>query len=280
MDPAQKSPVAVRPGTMMDIALWNAPYLRFVEHGLGAQSDTRVESGGVEDVLGRLAAGRVDVALIPSDIALMASESLEILPAVAVSTWSNPFVSLTLPDGFTGGDMVLSHTPDGALTAFLASVVLKEHYGIACDLAPAPAGSSDRSVHDVMTVQTDEGAGSGEPRVLDLGQEWYELTNYPMVWALFAARKDEATPQQIDGIRSRMITLEDDRTAIAEDLTDDPAMLRFCLNELRFRLDDLAVASLTSLADFLYFYSRADQVPAVQFASLPAEDAEKEEAND
>ena len=258
----------------MDIALWNAPYLRFVEHGLGAQGDTRVISGGVEDVLGRLAADKVDAALVPSDIALMASGNLEILPAVAVSTWSNPFVSLTLPNGFTGGDMVLSHTPDGALTAFLASVVLKEHYGIACDLSPAPPGSDDRSIHDVMTVQTAESPGAGEPRALDLGQEWYELTNYPMVWALFVARKDEAGPELIDGIRRRMIALEDDRIAIAEDLTDDQTMLEFCLNELRFRLDDLAVASLTSLADFLYFYGRTDQVPAVQFASLPTEDTE------
>lgn len=258
----------------MDIALWDAPYLKFVEHGLGAQGDTRVQSAGVEQVLGRLASGEVDVALIPSDIALMASESLEILPAVSVSTWSNPFVSLTLPDGFTGGDMVLSHTPDGQLAAFLAAVVLKEHYGIASDLTPAPSNSYDRTIHDAMSVQTADTGGAGSPRALDLGQEWYELTNYPMVWALFAARREEAGADAIEGIRRRMITLEDDRRAIAEDLTDDETMLDFCLNELRFRLDDLAVASLTSLAEYLYFYGRADQVPAVQFASLPAEDAD------
>ncbi|NNF02855.1 MAG: hypothetical protein HKN17_00205 [Rhodothermales bacterium] len=256
----------------MNLALWNAPFLRFVEYGLGAQAETRVRSAGVEDVLGRLAAGQADVALIPTDIALMASESLEILPAVAVSTWSNPFVSLTLPDGFTGGDMVLSHTPDGALTAFLASVVLKEHYGILSDVSPASSDSRDVSDHDVVTVQTADADRSGEPRALDLGQEWYELTNYPMVWALFVSRKGEATPELIEGIRSRMIALEDDRIPIAERLSGDRAMLDFCLNELRFRLDDLAVASLSSFADFLYFYGRTDQVPAVQFASLPAED--------
>lgn len=264
----------------MDIALWNAPYLRFVEHGLGAQGNTSVVSAGVENVLGQLASGRVDVALIPSDIALMASDSLEILPAVAVSTWSNPFVSLTLPDGFTGGDMVLSHTPDGALAAFLASVVLKEHYGILCDLSPSPAGSKDRSVHDAMAVQVSESGAGGEPRALDLGQEWYELTNYPMVWALFAARQGEADQQLIEGVRRRMIVLEDEKRAIAEDLTDDAAMLDFCMNELRFRLDDLATASLTSLADYLYYYGRTDQVPAVQFASLPAEDADVNGASD
>lgn len=258
----------------MDIALWNAPYLSFVEHGLGAQGDTRVQSAGVEQVLGRLASGQADVVLIPADIALMASESLEILPAVAVSTWSNPFVSLTLPDGFTGGDMVLSHTPDGALAAFLASIILKEHYRIASALTPETSESHERTVHDVMSVQTAEAVRAGKPRVLDLGQEWYELTNYPMVWALFATRREEAGADAIEGIRRRMIALEDDRRAIAEDLTEDETMRDFCLNELRFRLDDLAVASLTSLAEYLYFYGRTEQVPAVQFASLPAEDAE------
>ena len=48
----------------------------------------------------------------------------------------------------------------------------------------------------------------------------------------------------------------------------------------RFRLDDIATASLTELCDLLFFYKVTDEVPAVAFANVDEEEPVNPEEDD
>src|SRR5690606_33470111 len=87
--------------------------------------------------------------------------------------------------------------------------------------------------------------------VMDLGREWFELANYPMVWGVFAATKGSITNERIIALRdavSRLDALRESRSRTIE----DEFVRDFVENQVRLRLDDLAVASLTELYNYVY----------------------------
>ncbi len=77
----------------------------------------------------------------------------------------------------------------------LARIVLRDRYGVEPELISMPADL------EVMMEHADAAVIIGDPalrldppripyRVVDLGQEWYELTDRPMVFAVWAARPE------------------------------------------------------------------------------------------
>jgi predicted solute-binding protein len=110
---------------------------------------------------------------------------------------------------------------------------------------------------------------------LDLGQEWYELSNYPMVWGVFAALKGNATPHLIRGMADAAAIAERLRQ---EDLTKlDDETAEFFGADLRFRFDDLATASISELTQYLYFYQGNDEIDELPVVHLPDDEADAEE---
>jgi len=79
----------------------------------------------------------------------------------------------------------------------LAHIVLKDRYGVspACEPLP-PSLSQMLADHDACVLIGDNGMreqGEGL-HILDLGLEWYELTNLPFVWAVWMG-DDGLTPE-------------------------------------------------------------------------------------
>lgn len=274
----------------MQIAAWNHPINEPVIRALEEAYPGGVTRCGLVQGIQMLSEGFVDVALLPSDQALAGQETLEILPAVAVSSWGNPWVTLMVGSQLGAATMGIMHAPEGRSAALLAAMVLKEHYQTKVMLheqAELPEGLANHALVTVPLTEEEQAKAEEErgeaadPELegfaLDLGQEWSEMAGYPFVWSLFACRKDEATPDMITGIRDVITRLDQDRVELERAWDLDEVSSDFFLNHLRLTLDDLALASMTEFCDHLFFYGVTSEVLPVQFASLPRGAGEPEE---
>ncbi|MEQ9103770.1 MAG: MqnA/MqnD/SBP family protein [Rhodothermales bacterium] len=281
--------------TPTKIAVWNAPFTMLAASALRDSPGVDLQLGTSVEAEVLLRAGRVDVALLPTDRILMAGDDFDVLPAVGISTWSNPFARLVLENGLPDAEaspvpeLHIRCQPDGALAGLVARIVLKEHYGMiakvtppletdewgeggAFDLLASPADASRTSpfssTSESDSGSLDVGAGPSKRVELDLGQEWYELANYPMVWAAFVMRKGEVEDAHIQLVRDVLVELDENRRTRVLAAGGTEAMQQFELNELRLRMDDLAIASLTELGEYMYFYELKETIDPVAFASL------------
>lgn len=260
----------------MRISIWNNPVTTPVLEGLKDAFGDSVSGATRNQVLVDLKSGLSDVALIPTDIALSSSDEFDLLPAVAISSWNNPFAWLKVETGLSTKALKIIHSDDGKLSAYLSAIVLKEHYGISATLSKQdemPQGMRDYEILSVADVSDVEAVT--DPVTLDLGQEWFEMANYPFVWALFATRKGEADSATIEAIRDAIIFIDLNRIELASKWKDDAVMESYFLNDLRLRLDDLAVASLVELSEHLYYVGATTDLQPVVFVSLLDESAEE-----
>jgi chorismate dehydratase len=260
----------------MKIAVWKNPVTYPVFKGLSDTFGKNVFLATREQLTADLQNGKVQVALMPSDVALANPEEFDIIPAVAVSTWNNPYALLTVGAELGSKSIGIIHSVEGRLTALLAAIVLKEHYGTEAALNERISLPDEIASDALISIPLEESpeALKAEAITLDLGQEWYELSNYPFVWAVFVTRKGEATPGVITAIRDAMVFLDDHRADFASQWSKDEEVEDFVLNDLRLRLDDMAVASLTELCDHMFFHGVTPEIQPVVFASLPLNDGE------
>lgn len=249
-----------RPG---NVAVWQHPYADIV----AAAIEKRLPGVAIvrlapEAATRALADGSVDAALVPAVSALSNSERFDVLPAFALSSWSYPYAQIFLAGSLADFTAELVVPPESAQESFVASVVLQEHYGKRVLVVPSEK-QPDREINHLWVGSNPDAAPQG---AMDLGREWYELTNYPMVWGLLAMRRDEAG----DG----MIQAAADIAALCDRIRDelgttvDPEVALFAEEDLRFRFDDLATASLTELADYVFYYFGTDAPPELNLVSL------------
>ena len=269
---------------MIHLAVWDLLPAEFFVSGLASVrlpfAVTRCRSyQALEQLLG----GEVDVALLPTLDVLLHNDQVDALPAVALSSWKHPYARLVLRQGFLQVE-TLALDPRYAQEAFIAQVVLKEHY----NQTPQPvayegatreellAGDEDACLivgNDAPTLQT-------SALVLDLGQEWYELANYPMVWGLFAVRKGEGSPALVKALRRLAKAADEQRDVWARARETIPELYTYFLENLRLRFDDLAMASLTELREYLYYFQITDEVPDLPLYTIPEDEEDEEEDED
>ncbi len=222
-----------------------------------------------------LRAGVVDAALVPSINVFSDTDSFEVYAPAALSAWCTPHASIRLRSGLSVRPATLSCAEHVGQETLMARIVLREHYGMQPDIVVASAGSepdpSADSVLRVGSLRTNPEADAIEQGVsLDLGQEWFELTAYPMVWGLFVSRAGESDPRVFLALGEAAGPAEEEDEEPIENLVSDV--------RLRFRFDDIATASLTELAELLFFYRATADVPDLHYAPDPH--AEREEEGD
>jgi len=91
-----------------------------------------------------------------------------------------------------------------------------------------------------------------DPAVLDLGREWYELAQYPMVWAVYCCLKGKGN----DEMTKLLIKITKEAEIIAQNWGARSSSVkdRFFGEHLRLRLDDVAIAGLTTIREYMYYY--------------------------
>ncbi len=245
------------------IALWSAPFVHVVRAAVARRvPSAEIVSLPAEGCAEALADGTVDMALVPTVSIMANTDRFDVLPAFALSSWEYPFARIRIAGSMDRLSPSLVVPQNASQEAFIASVVLQEHYGARVLAVPSP----DAPPEDVNALLVDAGSTGNPATELDLGREWYELTNYPMVWGVLAMRRGEADDQTIRAvseIAALCEQLRDQLSAPSSTLVD-----AFVKDHLRFRMDDLAVASLTELSDFLFFYSGTDEPPGLNVVAL------------
>jgi len=268
---------------MMRIAAWNHPVNHPVMTALQESGIASVEATTIAECIALLKSGVADVALLPSEMALGGHADMDVLPAVAVSSWVNPYAALVIGDQLGAPTLGIMHGPEGRPSALLAAIILKEHYQTSAVLNEQATMPDGIASHALITVPL-EGLDSASKKdvlsdeekaeqnaaatTLDLGLEWSEMASYPFVWSVFVCRRDEASDKMIIAIRDAMKHLDTHRVEAVQRWDLDSVAEDFFLNELRVTMDDLAVASLTELCDHLFFYGITEEVLPVQFATL------------
>ena len=138
-----------------------------------------------------LAAGRLDIALIPS-IEFFRGEGYQIVSDACVTS-RGPVLSVKLYSRVEPGAIQSLALDTGSRTsAALARIILHERYGVQPQLEPLAFGqtTADTKANAVLLIG-DRAMFPPEEHFAvtwDLGAEWFEWTGLPFVFALWAAR--------------------------------------------------------------------------------------------
>lgn len=150
-----------------------------------------------------LAAGRIDVGLIPS-VEAFRDPDYEILSDACVAT-RGPVHSVKLYSRVPPGLIRTLALDEGSRTsAALARILLHERFGVAPELRPLPLGKNvEHSDADAIVVIGDRAmkpVRESFDTVWDLGQEWAEWTGLPFVFAMWVGRGSVTNADIVRGL--------------------------------------------------------------------------------
>jgi chorismate dehydratase len=138
-----------------------------------------------------LAAGRLDVALIPV-IEYFRSGRYTVVPDIAIAT-RGPVLSVTLFSRVPWARVRRVALDAGSRTsAALAQVLLRRRYGVEPEVVALPLDrdAEDADADAVLLIgdRAMRACLPGFAHAYDLGQEWYDWTGLPFVFAVWAVR--------------------------------------------------------------------------------------------
>ena len=147
-----------------------------------------------------LAAGRIDVGLIPS-VEAFRDPDYEILSDACVAT-RGPVHSVKLYSRVHPGFIRSLALDEGSRTsAALARIMLHARFGVTPELQPLPLGKNvEHSDADAIVVIGDRAMKPVEQTfdiVWDLGEEWAEWTGLPFVFAMWVGRSGTSFGEEI-----------------------------------------------------------------------------------
>jgi chorismate dehydratase len=191
----------------------------------------------------RLAAGDLDVAMIPS-VEYVRHPGYRIVSDACIAC-QGPVLSIKLYGRVPAGKIATLAVDEGSRTsAVLARILLREQFGLLPEIQPLPLGADISEVAaDAVLLIGDRGMAAVNGKfdfIWDLGERWTNWSGLPFVFALWIARPD--------------IELQPLAAALAE--ARDRGVR--CLEEIAEReapkLALSAAECLTYLRDHLHFY--------------------------
>jgi len=160
-------------------------------HGLAGRG-VRVEYDLPSRLADRLAAGTLDVALIPS-IEVFRGDGYRVVSDACIGC-RGPVMSVKLYFRTRPGDVATLAVDEGSRTsATLARILLAERHGVRpqVEILPIGAGLADTAADAVLLIgdRAIGGQRGSFQLVWDLGDEWVRWTGLPFVFAVWAARR-------------------------------------------------------------------------------------------
>jgi chorismate dehydratase len=139
-----------------------------------------------------LAEGGLEVALIPV-IEYFRAGGYTIVPDIAIAS-RGPVLSVTLFSRVPWAAIRRVALDAGSRTsAALAQILLRSRYGIRPEVVPLPLdGAAEEAEADAVLLIGDRAMRAclpGFAHAFDLGQEWYDWTGLPFVYAVWAVRE-------------------------------------------------------------------------------------------
>ena len=239
----------------MRLAVWPVLPARALVRALGDLATDVVEVEPHE-ARGALDDGRADLALVPTLDVLRAHGGLEAVPGVALAGERSPRRRLVVGSALDAVETIAFDPRDGQ-EAILAQLVLREHYGVAPTFGlsdPATPLADVLATHSAALVDGRDPVPDGAV-VLDIGQEWTDLTLRPYPWALLCARADALDEATVARVRAAVRAAPP-----SDDLLQDGAAV------YQLTLDGYAADGLDQLAELLFATGTLSEIPAVPFA--------------
>ena len=258
----------------MRLAVWPGPASAALADALNA-SGVVTETVLVEPHEARalLDAEGADLVLLTALDVLRAPDGLAVVPGVALAGERSDRRALVL-DAQLDAIETVAFDPRDMQEALLAQLLLREHYGNKPTFvlgAPGAPIAEWLENADAALVPLDVAAQAEEAGavVLDLGQEFVDLTIRPMPWGLVAARTGTLAPQHAAALAdaARLADPEDVRLSI-----DGVAAFQLTL-------DGYAMDGLEQLAELWFQTGTLEDVPDVPFAptTVPNETADEDD---
>lgn len=206
-------------------------------------------------IAGRLAAGTLDVGLLPS-VELARIPDLVVVPGLAIAA-THEVRSVLLVSKVPAAEIRSVALDENSRTsAALVRILLAERWGLAPEAREAaPELEAMLATADAALVIGDPALRVDRERhvVLDLAGEWLELTGLPFVFAVWAARRAAATAELAAALEASFAEgwshLDEIVAATAAETGLPPAVLRdYYTRNLRFRMGP---AEQAGLAEFL-----------------------------
>lgn len=268
----------------MNLAIWDYPPAEFLASGFtsgAVQNPFQIKRYRPEECAALLIEDEVDVALLPTGLALQASNAIDVVPSVGLVSWAYPYARLVWSGGLHDFPNTVAYDRRVAQERIVSRIILHEHYQIDPTFVPY----EDHSPRELLETDEDASLLVG-PRVpsfqtegfmMDVGREWYELTNYPMVWGLYVTKRDRATDEVIEALIASAEAAEENRDVWIQAQETTAALNEFYREDLRTALDKLAIASLTEFRKYLFYYDVTDDIPDLPLVHLEEDEEEEEE---
>ena len=151
-----------------------------------------------------LAAGRIDLGMIPAIEYGRQDAALRIVPGLAIGSEGEVLTVRLFCRGPLEHVRRVAADTSSRTSVVLLQLLLRERYGIDPEIAAAPP-NLDAMLHgadaalligDPVLPLAATGCDSGF-RSLDLGREWHELTGRPCVFAFFAGREQAVGAEHV-----------------------------------------------------------------------------------
>ncbi|MEO8274991.1 MAG: menaquinone biosynthesis protein [Thermoanaerobaculia bacterium] len=231
------------------------PLSRGLLHGGAGSPDLLCESLPPAVIADRLAAGTLDVGLMPS-IELARIPGLVVLPGLAIAATHEVRSVLLVSKVPIAEIRSVSLDENSRTSAALLRIILKNRYGLSPAFRPAPAALEPMlDGADAALIIGDPALSVPRDRylVLDLAGEWLEMTGLPFVFAVWAAREEVATEKLVEPFTASLeLGLAELDAIVAETALETalpPAILRdYFTRNLRYRMGP---AERAGLAEFL-----------------------------
>ncbi|NNF57135.1 MAG: hypothetical protein HKN04_02740 [Rhodothermaceae bacterium] len=255
----------------MKLAVWPSPPAQALADVL-AEAGMLSETATVEpfNAARALEQGTVDLALVPTLDVLRQPDAFDLVPGVALAGERDPLTKLVVGSALDAVETV-AFDPRHGQAALLAQLVLKEHYSAKPSFAPAdPSVGLEMLLAGHSAALVSAASEATDAVVLDLGQEWTDLTLRPMVWGLLAARSGSLAIE----IARRL------RDAVQGAAPPDVARTDHGTLVYQFSLDGYAHDGLDEFVNHLYYHGTLADFPDLPFLVIPPddEDADSDEA--
>lgn len=268
----------------MDLSIWNTPPAEFLVSGLtsgAVDHPFSIKRFRPEVCAARLVEGATDVALLPTMLALQASDAIDVVPSVSLVAWKYPFARLAWMGGLHDFPETVAYDRRVAQERLLARIILKEHYGKEPTFIPhdnaSPRTLLDADADAALLVGPNVPALQIDAFTMDIGQQWYELTAYPMVWGLFVTRRGELTDAVTETLIAGGEAADEHRSVWAQANETSGKLRTFYTEDVRTGLGKLATASLTEFRQYLFYYDVTDEIPDLPFVYLDEDTAASDE---
>ncbi len=240
-------------------------------HAVGGELKLTEQSEAV--CANRLLQGAVEFALIPVSAYAYGKGNFQVLPDIAIS-FSGPAGNMQLFFNKELNDIETIAVDKRAHLAFhLVQILMTEKYKTTPDyviMEPDLPAMLEKDDAALLTGEQAISAAKENPHRLDLGEEWFDLTGLPLVYAFWAGAGWAFHPQKLQQLRDAQkltaVNLKNICKAYAENhsmyWTEYHAFLSEYVN---YKFENEEKAALAEFYRYAFYLGVIDHIPELHF---------------